>query len=130
MENLKDIWFVDDDEIFRFIIKGLMDNTEYANRAVYFDDGDRAIMKLIELSQSGNPEPKIVFLDLNMKHLEGWQLIDLMNELGTTAKVVILTSSIGLKDRVRAEKEPTVIGFLTKPVSKSQILEYINGLAD
>lgn len=130
MENLKDIWFVDDDEIFRLIIKGLMDNTEYGNRAVYFDDGDRAIMKLIELSQSGNPEPKIVFLDLNMKHLEGWQLIDLMNELGTTAKVVILTSSIGLKDRVRAEKEPMVIGFLTKPVSKSQILEYINGLAD
>ena len=107
-----------------------MDNSEYGNRAVYFDDGDRAIMKLIELSQSGNQEPKIVFLDLNMKHLEGWQLIDLMNELGTTAKVVILTSSIGLKDRVRAEKEPMVIGFLTKPVSKSQILEYIHGLAD
>ncbi|MCF8278335.1 MAG: response regulator [Flavobacteriales bacterium] len=129
MENSKDIWFVDDDDIFRFIVKGLMDETDYAERAVYFDDGDRAIMKMIELAKAGNHEPKLVFLDLSMKHLEGWQLLDLMNEFGTNSKVVILTSSVGLKDRVRAEKEPLVHGYLTKPVDRSQLVAYINTLA-
>lgn len=129
MENAKDIWFVDDDEIFRFILKNLIDGTDFADRAIFFDDGDRAIMKLIELAKSGDHQPKLIFLDLSMKHLEGWQLIDLMNEFGTNAKVVILTSSIGLKDRVRAEREPLVKGFLIKPVDKSQIVEYINKLS-
>lgn len=129
MKNRKDIWFVDDDEIFRFIVKGMVEETTFAERAAYFDDGDRAIMKMIELAKSGNSEPKVVFLDLSMKHLEGWQLIDLMNEFGTKANVVILTSSVGLKDRARAEKEPLVKGYLTKPVDKSQIVEYINTLA-
>lgn len=129
MKELKDIWFVDDDEIFRFIVKGIMDKTEYGERAVYFDDGDRAIMRIIELARSGSTEPKVVFLDLSMKHLEGWQLLDLMNEFGTRANVVILTSSVGLRDRVRAEKEPLVKGYLTKPVDKTQIVKYIEDLA-
>lgn len=129
MENRKDIWFVDDDEIFRFIVKGMVEETIFADRAAYFDDGDRAIMKMIELAKSGSKEPKIVFLDLSMKHLEGWQLIDLMNEFGTNTKVVILTSSVGIKDRARAEKEPLVQAYLTKPVDKSQIVKCISNLA-
>lgn len=129
MKDSRDIWFVDDDEIFRFIVKGLMDETQHASRAAYFDDGDRAIMKMIELAKVGSGGPKVVFLDLSMKHLEGWQLLDLMNEFDSQTKVVILTSSVGLKDRVRAEKEPLVCGYLTKPVNQSQIEHYINSLA-
>lgn len=129
MENTKDIWFVDDDSIFRFIVKGLVDKTEFAERAAYFDDGDRAIMKMLELSKSGKAGPKVLFLDLSMKHLEGWQLLDLMNEFGTQTKVVILTSSVGLKDKVRAEKEPLVKGYLVKPINQSQIVNYIEELA-
>ncbi|MBI1288974.1 MAG: response regulator [Flavobacteriales bacterium] len=129
MEKQKDIWFVDDDDIFRFIVKGMMDKTDYAERADYFDDGDRAILRLIDISKRGKPEPKILFLDLSMKHLEGWQMLDLMNEFGTKTKVVVLTSSVGLKDRIRAEKEPLVMGYLTKPIDRRQIVKYIEELA-
>lgn len=129
MSILKDIWFVDDDEIFRFIVKGMMDKTDFAERTDYFDDGDRAIMRMIEVAKTGRNAPRLMFLDLSMKHLEGWQMLDLMNEFGTDTKVIILTSSVGLKDRVRAEKEPLVKGYLTKPVEQSQIVKYINELA-
>jgi CheY-like chemotaxis protein len=129
MNALKDIWFVDDDEIFRFIVKGMMDKTDFAERTDYFDDGDRAIMKMIEVAKSGRNVPKLMFLDLSMKHLEGWQMLDLMNEFETDTKVVILTSSVGLKDRARAEREPLVQGYLTKPVDQSQIVRYIEELS-
>lgn len=125
----KDIWIVDDDPIFRYIIRNMINHTEFKDRVEYFDDGDRAILKLVELNRSGGHGPAVMFLDLSMKHLDGWQLLDLLNEFETDIKVVILTSSVSLRDRVRAEQEPRVYNFLTKPVDRSKILEVLEGLA-
>jgi len=128
MESFKDIWFVDDNEVFRFILNSFMEDSGYGNRIDFFDDGDRAILKLVELSTSGHRPPKIIFLDLNMKRLEGWQLIDLLNELDFDVKVVILTSEIGIKNKERSEQEPLVKGYLTKPVDQSKIEALIKEL--
>jgi len=129
MREEKDIWFVDDDEIFRFIVKGLMKEGGFSDRITYFDDGDRAILKMIEISKNGGKGPKIVFLDLSMKHLEGWQLIDLLNEFESCSNIVLVTSSINPKDRLRAEKEPLVKGYLTKPVQREDLEKYIEKFA-
>jgi DNA-binding NtrC family response regulator len=125
MESTKDIWFIDDDETFRFVMKHLMQDTAYADAITYFDDGDRAVLKLVEMAKTGKSGPKLIFLDLSMKYLEGWQLIDLMNEFKVSSKVAILTSSIHVKDKTRAAQEPLVTDFLTKPVSREQIIQVI-----
>jgi len=125
MENFKDIWFVDDNEVFRFIIKSSMEHSPYADRMDFFDDGDRAMLRLIELSKNGNKGPKLIFLDLNMKNMDGWELLDLLNELELDVNVVILSSEVGIRAKARAEQEPLVKGYLTKPINQSEVEELI-----
>jgi len=128
MEQFKDVWFVDDDESFRFIIKRLIEKSDFTDRADFFDDGDRAMMKMVELSKSGHRFPSIIFLDLMMTHIDGWQLVDLLNELELKVNVVILSSKLELSDAERAGQEPLVKGCLSKPIKLPQIEEYVREL--
>jgi len=125
MEPAKDIWFIDDDETFRFVMKQLLQDSPYADEITYFDDGDRAMLKLVDLARQGRSGPKIIFLDLSMKYLEGWQMMDMMNEFKIASKVIILTSSVHAKDKARADQEPLITDYLTKPVSRGQIIHAI-----
>ena len=121
MGNGKDIWFVDDDEIFRFTVERMMQDSSYAGRVDYFDDGDRAILRFLRIKKEGGREPSVIFLDLNMSNLEGRRLLDLLNEYESEVKVVIVTSSGNARDRQRAEHEPLVVDYLTKPIDKERI---------
>jgi len=122
MENSKDIWLIDDDETFRFVVKELLQGSEYADRTAYFDDGDRAVLKLVEMAKAGNHGPKVILLDLSMKYLEGWQLMDLMNEFHVHSKVVIVTSSVSARDKARGDTEPKVVAYLTKPIGRDVLV--------
>lgn len=120
----RDIWFVDDDSTFRYIIKREMESTEYADRVEMFDDSDRALMAIVRAARSGSL-PSIIFLDLNMKNLEGWQTVDMLNEFEREVNVVILTSSLNPKDQERADSEKLVKELMSKPVNATDIITRI-----
>ncbi len=122
MENTKDIWLIDDDETFRYLVREQVQGSEYADNIAYLDDGDRAILRLVDLAKHGNHGPKLILLDLSMKYMEGWQLLDMLNEFNNTSKVIIITSSVSERDKARAAREPKVMEYITKPVSRSQLL--------
>ncbi len=127
---MKDIWFIDDNDIFRTIIQGFLKNTEYSNRVEYYTDGDEGMMEAIRRNKSQLKMPKLIFLDLNMNNLDGWQMIDLLNVYeGIPTKVVIISSSNSVADQSRAKESRMVVDFLTKPVSKTQIETTLNQYA-
>lgn len=125
----KDIWFVDDDPTFRYIVKREMESTVYADRVDMFDDGDRALVQIVRAAKSGSL-PKIIFLDLNMKNLEGWQTVDMLNEFERNVNIVILSSSLNPKDLERAESEPLVREMMSKPVNAEAIISRIEKYCD
>ncbi|MGB0918307.1 MAG: response regulator [Flavobacteriales bacterium] len=120
----EDIWFVDDDLTFRYIIKRFLQNSSYEQRIKHFDDGDIAMLAIINAARSG-AAPKLIFLDLNMKYLEGWQMLDLLNEFDRSLNVIILSSSLNPKDIERAKNEPLVKEFISKPIDKETIKQKI-----
>lgn len=117
----QDIWFIDDDELFRMVIKKLMVGTPYADRIRLFDDGDVSLLEIINLSKNGAGLPSLIFLDLSMKHLEGWQMIDLLTEFDRHVNIVIVTSRVNAENQSRAEKEPLVKEIVSKPISAQDI---------
>ncbi|MFM1874790.1 MAG: hypothetical protein RL266_527 [Bacteroidota bacterium] len=121
----KELWFVDDDNVFKFIIEMYLQGTEYENRYTVFDDGDRTLMEIIGLAKKGEKFPKIIFLDLNMKYMDGWETLDFLNEMSRPLKVVIVTSSLSISDKDRAQREPLVVDYLMKPIDKTQLLDCI-----
>ncbi|MDX2283894.1 MAG: PAS domain-containing protein [Bacteroidia bacterium] len=65
----------------------------------------------------------LILLDINMPGMSGWEFLDALRhmELACGVAVAILTSSVDISDRIRAQQYPAVIEYLTKPVS-SQIM--------
>jgi two-component system, chemotaxis family, chemotaxis protein CheY len=122
------IWFVDDDRTFRFVVERHIQTMGIQDNVTFFDDGDRAMMRLVELKKSGARPPKLIFLDLQMKYLEGWQFLDLITEFSIGTKVVILTSSLLPQDRERAQQQPLVAAFLNKPVTLEDLQRTISEL--
>ncbi len=127
---MKDIWFIDDNDMFRMIIEGFLKDSSYQNRVEYYTDGDKGMMEAIMRNKEHLEMPKLIFLDLNMKNLDGWQMIDLLNVYeDIPTKIVVISSSDSEADRKRSKEEPIVVDFLPKPVSKTQIETTLNQYA-
>ncbi|WP_340152831.1 response regulator [uncultured Marivirga sp.] len=67
-----------------------------------------------------------ILLDINMPILDGWEVMDEIEEKGMdkNVSVIILTSSINTADRLKARKYNMVIDYVEKPLS-TQHLEKI-----
>ena len=66
--------------------------------------------------------PDLIFLDLNMPEVNGWQFLEVLTEKQNQTQVVIVTSSTSIHDKEKAQKYAQVIDFLEKPLTKNTIL--------
>lgn len=69
--------------------------------------------------------PDVILVDLNMPDMDGFELIDKMNELFGSqllnGKIYILTNSISKKDEEMANRHNLVQGLLSKPLSEENL---------
>jgi CheY-like chemotaxis protein len=72
---------------------------------------------------AAHPPPDIVFLDLKLPHVNGFELLEWMRRHAECPRtsVVVLTSSSQLEDQERAEALGAAL-FLTKPPAPEQLL--------
>jgi CheY-like chemotaxis protein len=75
--------------------------------------------------------PAIIFLDLDMPLMSGWDFLDtyasLTNEVsGQLPYIYILSSSINPRDYSRAKNHPLVKDMLTKPLTYQIVNEVLN----
>lgn len=83
-----------------------------------------------EYLMDGDNLPEIIFLDINMPILNGWEFLDLLNshDLNKLPKIYMLTSSISPEDVNKSENHPLVTGYFTKPLSLDKLSELKNSL--
>jgi len=65
-------------------------------------------------------DPDLVFLDLHMKRLDGFAVLEQLEKIGATCQVVIVSCELNPKLQWRALKLGAV-EFLNKPVSVEQL---------
>jgi CheY-like chemotaxis protein len=75
--------------------------------------------------------PDIIFLDINMPIMDGWEFLNekQVRELCMNVKIAMLTSSPLPEDRKKAENYPSVIAYLEKPLTLEKIEELKKKLA-
>ena len=117
------IIFIDDDNIFNYISATCIQKLfkPALVETLLFDKPQEALQYLSE-KEPISLKNTVIFLDINMPVLTGWQLLDeLMQTQAGSAKLFslyMLSSSIDPSDIKKAKSHPLVDGFITKPLTK------------
>jgi CheY-like chemotaxis protein len=120
-QKLNTIMLIDDDEPTNFLSKMLIEEAHCAEHIQVADSGRMAH----ELLSNCNTSPDLIFLDINMPAMNGWEFLEKYRQLdkGKQGKIVIimLTTSLNPDDKVKAGKIPEISGFENKPLSSELI---------
>ena len=106
---------VDDDEIVLFLHDLMVRESGLSTSPQLFSTGNSALDFLKE-----NYRPaynSLIFLDINMPAMNGWQFLELIEELGYKIPVVIVSSSIDPADLEKAKSYAVVKEYVIKPLS-------------
>lgn len=115
---MKKVAIIDDDDIFQFTTKVKFEKLELASEVIIFNDGEEAIEYLKETAMVDLPD--ILLLDINMPIVDGWDFLELFQHLDKEKQQVLeihmLSSSINPDDVRRADENPYVRDYITKPI--------------
>jgi len=128
---------VDDDPITLMLCKMVIAKSAFAKEIVTAQNGEEAInyfdeLKLNNLGADITKYPGLIFLDLNMPVMGGWEFLDHFSQVSYAplfpkTKVLVLSSTIDPKDIEKSKTYPMVIDFLSKPITK-EMLNDLNSL--
>jgi CheY-like chemotaxis protein len=123
---LKTILCVDDDPITLMLCKKVIKKAEFSEEVLFANNGQEAIDLFQALADKNQINeiselPQLIFLDLNMPVMSGWEFLDLFkntisNKFSQT-KVIILSSTIDPADYNKAKQYDIVSHFLSKPIT-------------
>ncbi|EIM72844.1 transcriptional regulator [Nitritalea halalkaliphila LW7] len=76
-------------------------------------------------SERDNLQETLLFLDINMPEMSGWELLDACMLEDIQPRVIILSSSEDEEDVQKAFSYPAVIEYMTKPLSKEKLAHFL-----
>lgn len=120
--NTMNIFLIDDDPIQNMVNRKLILEQNPDSKLTDFTNPIEAL-KLIE---SEKEKIDLIFLDLNMPEMSGWDVIKELENLKIEIPVQILTSSIDKNDFLRANYHSQIKGILTKPLKKDMLINIIS----
>ena len=127
MRKISTICVVDDDPILVFGIKKLLSTVVDCDSIKDFGNGKLALDGIVADFKKKGVVPEIIFLDLNMPVMDGWQFLRefLQLPIENKVRINILTSSIDALDYENWEKFRTqthhTITYNSKPIQKKDL---------
>ena len=98
---------------------------------ISFSDGEQVYVHCQQLSLENEAIPDVIFLDLNMPVMDGWDFLDdfllLTDTRFTDTQVYIVSSSMHQEDLNRAKDYSIVKDYLIKPVAKVDLANLLSG---
>jgi CheY-like chemotaxis protein len=127
--KLNSVLLIDDDEPTNFYTQLIIEESGCADHVQVAQGGREALNYLSKTDQqcgeSGFPCPDLIFLDINMPAMDGWEFLDeykkLQKERQGRIIVVMLTTSLNPDDRAKANDMPEIAGFESKPLTEEKL---------
>jgi CheY-like chemotaxis protein len=128
-KKLKLILLVDDFEGANFLHEKVIREAGSVEKVHIETTGDKALEFLRTEQKDGYPHPEIIFLDLNMPGMSGWEFLEeyknLTREQRWGTLIVILTTSRNPDDEAKARTKHPKTVFMNKPLLRNSLEEIL-----
>lgn len=135
MKKINSVLLIDDDKAINFIAKMLIKKAGITDHIETALNGQEALDYLTnsgkyKIDECIYPQPMLIFLDINMPIMDGWEFVEAFSKLNSNqkgdSKIIMLTSSINPDDKERALKLLSVSGFQNKILTIEGLKEVLN----
>jgi len=111
------VLLIDDDEDDNYFHRLVLEESSSVENIIVAESS----IKALEYIKSEKINPDIIFLDVNMPKMNGWEFIEEYEKINSDRKthpvILMLTTSPNPLDKERAKNVPVINGFEMKPLS-------------
>jgi len=119
------IMLVDDDKNDNFFHEREIKKNNIETIVIVEESGTGALKYLKSMIDKKKIEPALIFLDINMPGMNGWEFLEEYNnlpkEIQSKVMIIMLTTSVRPEDIERAESYEFVLDYITKPLTKEKM---------
>ena len=123
--KLNCVLVIDDDEPTNFLSQVIIESSGCTRHVKAVQSGQEALDYLTAKGKDLCPRPDLIFLDINMPAMNGWEFMEKYRSLSKEDQgkimVVMLTTSLFPEDRLKAQDLPEVSGFENKPLTSEKL---------
>ena len=121
------VLLVDDDEATNFIHNYVLKEANFASQVRFAENGLDALEYLNSIDDSVYLRPDLIFVDINMPVMNGWDFLKqyklLNQDLLSQIVVVMLTTSYNPDDRENSANIDGIDHFMSKPLTLEMLQE-------
>lgn len=127
------VCLIDDDKIYQFTAKMILEATGLTHRIQTFFNGKEAINYLKDpANHSPEKLPDVIFLDINMPVMNGWDFLEefqvLHKTLPKTIAVYVVSSSVDESDIQKSRGYYSVTDYVIKPINREKYRQLLSAL--
>lgn len=127
---LNHIWIVDDDKLYTLLLTKTLNKLEAGKQISTYANGQAAIEALKTLVATNAALPELIFLDINMSIMDGWEFMEeyklLKADKDLSTIIYVASSSISNDDIAKAKSDKEIHDYIIKPIHANTILSILN----
>ncbi|RMB59184.1 response regulator [Dokdonia sinensis] len=131
MKKLREILLIDDSESDNFVHSRVIKKAQVTDKITIKYSGEEGIDYLKTLINENYPRPSLIFLDINMPGMDGWEFLEHYEKLEDIQKadvvIAMLTTSTSPVDREKAAGFKLLQHFDNKPLTEENLMKVIKG---
>ena len=130
MAQIKKILLIEDDLSTNYLHKRVISKSDCDAQVIVHQNADNALTYLKNTSKDHNIPPNLIFLDVNLPGMSGWEFLDEFRILSFPEKeetvIIMLTTSLHPDHEAKAKEYPELNGFHTKPMTLEMFTNILN----